>query len=548
VTGTPPPSRPAGWCTDGTWKLSGGGCSSAGGALAPLALLALLPLRRRRGRGAALVALLATAAAPAAARAGDTTDKIDIQRFDPSGGRHDLLGVPSARLAEDLDGRFEIFTDYASSPLQYAQQSGTGSGSAIPVDAVKSLATATLAGTLGIENWVELSAAIPFAIGGSGEPITSVDPRLPSGTPTAGFGDVHLTPKVALMPRDRPFAVALAVPLTIPAGSTPYLSGGAFVASPRIAFETGSLGGWRVLADVGATLRKPTSYAGSEIGSAVAYGLGAEVPFASGRMSVLATLNGEFGKPEDRPLEALAALRWRGHRNFSITVGGGPGLSDAFGTPKLRVFAAVGANWFGGPSPEETYRPPKIPWSSTGASGAPAVSAMGAMPANQGPAAAAAAGLAAVEAAAAPRTASAAPRAAEADRKVSLRNDRITLLEPMQFAPGRDEVAPASSRLLDDLAATLKEHPEIAKLRIEVHTDDDGLPDQLLAKSRRRAGAIREALQARGIPITRLEARGYGDTRPITSNYSDRDRALNRRVELVVVKRPAPLVPATPPP
>ena len=91
-------------------------------------------------------------------------------------------------------------------------------------------------------------------------------------------------------------------------------------------------------------------------------------------------------------------------------------------------------------------------------------------------------------------------------------------------------------------------HPVVSPevLRIEVHTDDDGNPGQLLAQSRRRAAKVREQLEKRGVGYSRLDARGYGDTQPITTNYSERDRAMNRRVEFLIGKK-APNAPAAAP-
>ena len=40
----------------------------------------------------------------------------------------------------------------------------------------------------------------------------------------------------------------------------------------------------------------------------------------------------------------------------------------------------------------------------------------------------------------------------------------------------------------------------------------------------------------RGVPIERLESVGYGETRPIASNQTAEGRAMNRRVELRVVR------------
>jgi len=53
-----------------------------------------------------------------------------------------------------------------------------------------------------------------------------------------------------------------------------------------------------------------------------------------------------------------------------------------------------------------------------------------------------------------------------------------------------------------------------------------------------RAGSVVRYLQANGIDRSRLKAVGYADTRPIADNHSPSGRASNRRVELLLEKRP----------
>jgi outer membrane protein OmpA-like peptidoglycan-associated protein len=54
--------------------------------------------------------------------------------------------------------------------------------------------------------------------------------------------------------------------------------------------------------------------------------------------------------------------------------------------------------------------------------------------------------------------------------------------------------------------------------------------------SRRRAAAVKDYLVSRGIAASRLEARGYGETRMIARNDTEAGMQLNRRVELHVIE------------
>ena len=69
---------------------------------------------------------------------------------------------------------------------------------------------------------------------------------------------------------------------------------------------------------------------------------------------------------------------------------------------------------------------------------------------------------------------------------------------------------------------------------IEGHTDGRGAEDVNYELSRFRAMAVKDFLASHGVERERIEAVGFGETRPIASNTSAEGRASNRRVEIVV--------------
>jgi len=89
---------------------------------------------------------------------------------------------------------------------------------------------------------------------------------------------------------------------------------------------------------------------------------------------------------------------------------------------------------------------------------------------------------------------------------------------------------------IDQVAAFLRGHPEIRRLEIQGHTDDQGPDPYNDNLSRRRASAVRRALIDRGIVPTRLSAIGYGEHRPMVQNTGPEARSLNRRVEFHIVE------------
>jgi outer membrane protein OmpA-like peptidoglycan-associated protein len=119
---------------------------------------------------------------------------------------------------------------------------------------------------------------------------------------------------------------------------------------------------------------------------------------------------------------------------------------------------------------------------------------------------------------------------------VVVREGKVHLFGKILFETGSSRIHHRSDALLDDIAQALKEHPELAQVRVEGNTDNVGDAAMNQRLSEQRAVSVKEALVRRGIPSGRLETRGYGETKPIAPNRSPAGRARNRRVEFVILK------------
>ena len=113
--------------------------------------------------------------------------------------------------------------------------------------------------------------------------------------------------------------------------------------------------------------------------------------------------------------------------------------------------------------------------------------------------------------------------------------DRLELLEPIAFR--RSTLLKSSFNVLGQIGATLRAHPEILRLRITVHVQPSKKPDRDRQLSQQRAQAIRDWLIRYGIDEKRLDARGFGGTKPLVPPSSRGAKVINERIELIVLER-----------
>jgi outer membrane protein OmpA-like peptidoglycan-associated protein len=116
-----------------------------------------------------------------------------------------------------------------------------------------------------------------------------------------------------------------------------------------------------------------------------------------------------------------------------------------------------------------------------------------------------------------------------------IQGDRVVLLEPVSFESGSDRLDAGSRAALKAAAGLILSRPDLATLRVEGHTDDQGPRELNRWLSRQRALSVVGLLEADGVVRALLDAEGYGPDRPIASNDSPEGRAANRRVELHIV-------------
>lgn len=118
------------------------------------------------------------------------------------------------------------------------------------------------------------------------------------------------------------------------------------------------------------------------------------------------------------------------------------------------------------------------------------------------------------------------------DVKSALDTDGKIITHGILFDTGKATLKPESLPTLKMILALLNDDPEL-KFSIEGHTDSQGSKGINQPLSERRAEAVKNWLEGKGIESSRLKSDGFGDSKPIDSNKSSEGRANNRRVEFV---------------
>jgi len=105
----------------------------------------------------------------------------------------------------------------------------------------------------------------------------------------------------------------------------------------------------------------------------------------------------------------------------------------------------------------------------------------------------------------------------------------------MHFLPGGSEVEAENFPLLKKVVKAIEQFPA-SNVSVEGHTDWFGDAKDNLKLSQERASNVAQYLVDVGkIDAARVFSKGYGETRPISSNKTEAGRAANRRVEIQIL-------------
>jgi outer membrane protein OmpA-like peptidoglycan-associated protein len=463
-------------------------------------------------------------------------DALSLERMRLATNRSGLISVESGTVPEHLAWDAGIWMGWSSNPLVLVRLSdGARVGSL-----VSSRVGGSVVGSLGLFGWAQLGFELPVVafqerqLGA--EVLAGGLPPLTAG----GLGDLRLVPKVRLLnSAEHGLDLAVQAGFIVPTGRD-----AGFIGDTRVAFHpelalSRSFGALRMAGNLGVAVRPTRTLLNLTVQSelsgqlGVGYRLGARG--GSGLpLEVELALAGNVGarrplaRSNENSFELRGMVTYDVSKPVQLFVGAGRGFSGGWGTPDWRAFGGVRlSTWESAPrasvavvSPApvpEVPLPPKDTGERAKATLAVVAKAENPVPTK------------AQELCPAQNPSTPTPKG------ITLTRDRITLDESFHFAPNKDVVQKDSYPLLDSIAALLQAHPEIGHVRVEGHTDNQGKHAHNLKLSHRRAQAIVGHLVQRGIAAERLEAQGFGPTRPVTTNRTAEGRATNRRVEFHIV-------------
>lgn len=116
--------------------------------------------------------------------------------------------------------------------------------------------------------------------------------------------------------------------------------------------------------------------------------------------------------------------------------------------------------------------------------------------------------------------------------------EQSVILRSVNFVFNKEELTMPARDTLDQVAAALVGQPAL-NVQIKGHTDSVGTDAYNRGLSQRRAESVRRYLISKGVRDANLQAIGAGEDQPIATNNTEEGRAENRRVEFVVLNKPA---------
>ncbi len=404
------------------------------------------------------------------------TTSFSVNTFQPTVDDSEYFTVYSAPTMLKRNFHVGFFLDYAHDPYEFGDQDFNR-----VEGIVDSLLTGNILGSYGITDWFTAGVLIPVYFWEGIRSDTFPDEN------NFDLGDVQLVLKFRLVDREKHHVGVAVVPfITFPSstGSSDFLGNGSFSGGGKIVIDGRIKDRVSLALNVGYLSRDQiTDVGGNDLDDQFLASLGISVDLVKDKFKLIgegetATVAKDFfSERRTTPTEARVGFRYTWAHNHDVNLGSGFGLTNGIGSPAYRVFA--GYTYTKRPVADVTVPAPPVSEIEIG--------------------------------------------------------DELTLGDKIYFEFDKAVVRDISQPTLDKIAAFLKAHPEVTKIRIEGHTCDLGTDSYNQKLSERRAKAIADYLMGQGVDSSRIgTVQGFGESRPIVENVDEMHREQNRRVQIFV--------------
>jgi outer membrane protein OmpA-like peptidoglycan-associated protein len=493
----------------------------------------------------------------------------NVSNFKPSSGADGIVATEGARPWESESVKpldLKLLVDYGRNPV-------TRPGGAL----VEYRAGMWLSAELHLIQPLTVAVQVPFTLQERG--ILAMQPAANQGFSTGGgIGDIRITPRVGILRQERAWLdLALQASIDLPTSSDNLLttwdepSVEGLLALGHRFYVGQSDAALLVLGNVFGFTAPDRTIDGKQIGAG--YGGRFGTAFETGRTNLVpARIFGEIEAktmPRSTFSDGYTPAEWRGGASWcfgpgiSFDVAAGTGITNAPGAPDWRVVSglAYGSNSCGFAQENRLLRERRaMEAAEAERNAADEAARLAARRAAEEKAAAEEAARLAAEKAKADRLALEARDSdgdgvpdlqdncpnvagpadnrgcpAEQKQQVVISGSTLQILDRVHFATGKATIEKRSFGLLDQVAAVLNGHPEMAKVEVQGHTDSRGAVTTNMTLSQARADAVAKYLVGKGISPERLRARGYGPQQPVDKNETAAGREANRRVEFKVL-------------
>ena len=417
----------------------------------------------------------------------------DAQEFSPAVDPEGYFSVYSSRTAPR--GRFHlgIWYNFADDPIS-ASEFNEAFPNRLPAgkSLVDHIHTIDLVASYSLLDWLELGIDAPFS---------DVKSNFAGTRSDTGPDNIRLLAKAQLL-RERWKGIGLAVVpfVDLPSGDSKRLTSSGKTEGGVIGVADYVYQRLRTSVNIGYKINQEGDFAIGELNDGsdeLLYGLGVGVlafkdqPMLFGfvdNVEVLAELFGSTKASDPyyeefaTPLEMLGGARFYSKSGLYFTFGIGKSVTKSINGAGVRVIGGLG------------YMPPAPP----------------------------------------PPPPAPPPAPTPPQEKVVVTEEQIITLEPIYFDFDKSTIKPVSYPVLDQVAQVMRDRPTVI-VRVEGHTDSVGSDKYNQRLSERRAHAVVKYLIGKGIESNRLQAAGFGESRPIAPNETPEGRAKNRRTEFHIV-------------